>query len=105
MPKDRSSPVATAKPQAFPEHALLAQVARYFGVQPADVKRSVEHDGLPVIRYPMKTTTVARFPMRDLHAWILKRTKGETPHLSDFERWQADFFRRESQAAGTERRD
>ena len=79
----RSAPTA---PNAF-----VAEVARYLAVDPDDVQRMIRLAKLPAIRIPKVTRTVQRIPLRDFHAWLLKRTTNPTPQLASYETFLADF--------------
>jgi ParB-like chromosome segregation protein Spo0J len=73
-------------PIAFP-----AEIARYLAVEPADVKAMIQKAQLPALRVPKKTRAVTRIPLRDFHAWLLKRTQNPTPNLANYETFLADF--------------
>lgn len=79
----RSSPSA---PQAF-----VAEVARYLAMEPADVKRMIALDKLPAVRLPREKRHVHRIPLRDFHAWLLKRSTAPLPQLANYEAFLADF--------------
>lgn len=77
--------------------AFPAEVARFLCVEPEDVKRMMEMDGMPVTRIPKKKRSVARIPLRDLHGWLRDRSAQETASksaakpLANYETFLADF--------------
>jgi hypothetical protein len=72
-------------------NAFVAEVARYLAVDPEDVTRMIRVAKLPALRIPKETRTVQRIPLRDFHAWLLKRTANPTPELASYETFLADF--------------
>jgi hypothetical protein len=72
-------------------NAFIAEVARYLACNPKDVRAMVKKAGLPVLSFPKATRTVMRVPLRDFHAWLLRRTRNPTPLLASYETFLADF--------------
>jgi excisionase family DNA binding protein len=72
-------------------NAFVAEVARYLAVEPGDIQRMIRVAKLPAIRIPKETRTVQRIPLRDFHAWLLKRTENPTPQLASYDTFLADF--------------
>lgn len=72
-------------------NAFVAEVARYLAVDPDDVQRMITVAKLPALKIPKKTRTVHRIPLRDFHAWLLKRTQNPTPQLATYDTFLADF--------------
>lgn len=73
-------------PYAFP-----AEIARYLAIEPEAVRRMIRLDKLPAIRLAAKTRRVQRIPLRDFHAWLLKRTQNPVPELASYVTFLADF--------------
>lgn len=72
-------------------NAFVSEVARYLAVEPGEIKRMIRLAKLPAIKIPATTRTVHRIPLRDFHAWLLKRTENPTPQLARYESFLADF--------------
>lgn len=72
-------------------NAFVAEVARYLAVDPDDVQRMIDLAKLPAIKIPKRTRTVKRIPLRDFHAWLLKRTVNPSPLLANYDTFLADF--------------
>jgi len=72
-------------------NAFVSEVARYLAVDPDDVQRMIRIAKLPALKIPKETRTVHRIPLRDFHAWLLKRTKNPAPQLASYDTFLADF--------------
>ncbi len=71
--------------------AFPAEVARYLLLDPEDVARLIELDGLPALSIPKATRKVTRINLRDLYSWLVVRTKNPPANLTDYETFLADF--------------
>ena len=72
-------------------NAFVAEIARYLSIEPADVKRLIRVASLPALKIPKQTRSVLRIPLRDFHAWLIKRAMGNVVHLDRYETFLADF--------------
>jgi len=57
--------------------ALVSEVARVLRMEPDDVIRCIDEDGLPAIRIPGRTRTVRRIAIPALHRWLVERSGQE----------------------------
>lgn len=77
-----------------PQNSSLAfpsEVARYLCLEDEDINRMMAMDALPYLLVPKIKRSVRRIPLRDFHAWLLKRVKNPAPAISKFETFLADF--------------
>ena len=72
--------------------AKRSEVARFLGVDPAEVSRLIEQDHLPVVRIPGPARPGCRIYLPDLHAWLLGlRKDGPCEALKDYARFRREF--------------
>ena len=80
--------------------ALVGEVAEFLRLEPGDVRRCIELDGLPVVSVPARQRAVRRIWLPALHRWLAGRgSEGAVGSLEEFlEAWRA----RDGRAAGVE---
>ena len=74
-------------------YAFPAEVARFLAVEPADVKRMQDLDGMPFTTIAKATRTVRRVYLPALHEWLLKQSRGESGEMMSYVKWLAEFDR------------
>jgi len=74
------------------EQAFVVEVARYLLVDPEDVRRMIQMDGMPAFSIPKKTRPVLRIPLRGLHAWLMKRARGGDSGIQSYDKFRDGFM-------------
>lgn len=74
--------------------AKRAEVARFLGVDPAEVGRLIEQDALPAVRLPGPARPGVRIFLPDLHGWLQGRGGGgQCEALRDYAVFRREFER------------
>lgn len=72
-------------------NAFVAEVARFLAIEPADVQRHIDCDGLPAIEIPKRTRMVTRIYLPSFHAWLVKRARNADATLRSYETFLKHF--------------
>ena len=67
-----------------------AEIARFLGVESAEVDRMIELDDLPAIRVPGQTRPSVRIYLVDFHRWLL-RGADPASEIRDYPGFVASF--------------
>jgi len=75
--------------EKMPMWVFVGEVASFLRMEPEDIRRCIENDGLPVVKIPSKKRTVKRIWLPALYKWLAQRGMGEG--LGDFEEFREGF--------------
>jgi len=68
---------------------MVSEVAAVLRMEPKEVRRCMEEDGLPSVRIPGRKRTARRIFLRSLYKWLAERSTVEA--VGSFEEFQASF--------------